>query len=301
MKVSSKLLERLLLLCLFSACFAAGEAAAGDCAESDSLLRIPDKDVIQILTLDNGSVIFGRILQINGDEITFGDSAMILKVKVASVKSIQEVPAATIKKGKYWFPNPNDTRLYFAPTGRMLKRGEGYFSDFYLFFPGVYYGLTDRITLGGGVSLFPGIDLSKQMYYLTPKVGVEFVKGVDIALGALLINMQFDEEGNTVGILYSVATVGSREASFTIGLGYGFVNSVFARKPMLMLGGETRVSRRIALLTENWIMPGEGQPIIAYGCRFFGEKLSIDLAMVTPLGEDAIFPGIPLVGFVFNF
>lgn len=85
------------------------------------------------------------------------------------------------------------------------------------------------------------------------------------------------------------------------GFGYGFVDSDFAEKPMLMLGGEKRLSRRIAFVSENWILPGVDQPLISYGFRFFGEKLSVDLALINTLGEDAIFPGFPYIDFVVNF
>lgn len=277
-------------------------AFAGKDAPIDSLLIVPDSSIMQILTLENGSTVYGRILEIRGDEIRFGDGSTEMTVKISAIKSIQSFPAASFKKGKYWFPNPNATRLFFAPTGRMLKRGEGYFSDYYLFFPGFAYGLTGRLTIGGGMSLFPGLGITRQMFYVTPKMGVKLVEGVDMAAGALLFNMHFEEdEGLTAGILYGVATVGSPDASFTTGLGYGFANSKFADKPMVMIGGESRVSRRISLLTENWIMPGVDHPLLSYGCRFFGEKLSIDLAMIALIEEKIVFPGIPFVGFVFNF
>ena len=36
----------------------------------------------------------------------------------------------------------------------MLKKGEGYFSDYELFFPGIAYGVTDNVTIGGGFGSF---------------------------------------------------------------------------------------------------------------------------------------------------
>ena len=94
---------------------------------------------------------------------------------------------------------------------------------------------------------------------------------------------------------------GTTDKSFTIGIGYGFADGDLAEKPMIMVGGETRVSRRVALVTENWILPGVDNPLISYGVRFFGEKLSVDLALLNTLGEDSLFPGFPYLDFVFNF
>ena len=107
------------------------------------------------------------------------------------------------------------------------------------------------------------------------------------------------------GILYGVGTYGTTETSITAGFGYGFVydddDSDTTDKPMLMLGGEKRLSKRTALVTENWLSPGVDQPLVSYGIRFFGEKLSVDLALITPLGADYIFPGMPYIDFVFHF
>ncbi|MCZ6819631.1 MAG: hypothetical protein O7G31_09090, partial [Calditrichaeota bacterium] len=69
----------------------------------------------------------------------------------------------------------------------------------------------------------------------------------------------------------------------------------------IMLGFERRTSRRTAFVSENWIFPGVDNPLISYGFRFFGEKIAVDLAFVNILGEDAIFPGIPYVDFIYNF
>ena len=122
-----------------------------------------------------------------------------------------------------------------------------------------------------------------------------------MAAGALILNVQvFNSE--TIGILYSVGTIGRNENSnFTAGFGYGFVGSELAEKPMVMLGFEGRLSRRTSFVSENWIIPGVDGVLISYGFRFFGEKLAVDLAFFNILGEFAIFPGIPYVDFIINF
>jgi hypothetical protein len=70
-----------------------------------------------------------------------------------------------------------------------------------------------------------------------------------------------------------------------------------------MLGGEKRMSRRTSFVTENYLLPGEANAAISYGIRFFGEKLSVDLAFWNAFGEDAdpIFPGIPYLAFAVKF
>ena len=49
------------------------------------------------------------------------------------------------------------------------------------------------------------------------------------------------------------------------------------------------------------MIPGVNEALISYGLRFFGEKTSVDFAFFNILDDDAIFPGIPYLGFVWNF
>lgn len=120
----------MLYLCLGIILISTERIYAQEDASIRSKLRIPDSNHIQILTLTDGSNIFGRIIEIGEGEIKFKSDVGIMTISILKIKKIKEVPASSIKKGKYWFPNPNATRLYFAPTGRMLKQGEGYFADY---------------------------------------------------------------------------------------------------------------------------------------------------------------------------
>jgi hypothetical protein len=182
----------------------------------------------------------------------------------------------------------------------MLKRGQGYFYDTWLFFPGAAYAITDNITLGAGISIFPGAGFDKQLLILTPKVGIDTDGPIDMAVGAMYIRVPVDDPVS-VGILNVVGTIGSEDKSLTVGLGYGFADGKLADKPAVILGGEYRFARRMSFVSENWLIPGVNDALISYGLRFFGEKASIDFAFFNILDEDAIFPGIPYLGIVWNF
>ena len=263
-------------------------------------LHSPPADSVQILTTADGATHIGRSIAVDGDTLRFDTQYGLLAIPLTAIDKVEQVAADQPADRPYWFANPNTTRLYFAPTGRMLKRGAGYFSDYYLFFPGFAYGLSDRISLGGGLSLLPFVDFDEQLFYLTPKLGLKQGDQFNLALGALLVKIPVDDDP-TVGVLYTVATYGQADASFTAGLGYGFVGRDLSERPMVVLGGEMRISRRLALVTENWIFPGVDDPLISYGLRFFGKGMSVDLSLLNLLGDQAIFPGVPYVDFAFNF
>ena len=267
-------------------------------------LQPPPPDHLQIITTQDGSRSFGRIVSHDGESIRFATEMGELIIPLQRINSIEVVPETSLREGSYWFPNPNVSRLYFAPTGRMLPKGEGYFADYYFFFPTVVYGFTDRFTFGGGFSLLPGVGLDEQLWYVTPKFGLVSQPKFNAAIGVLAAGIPAlaDEEDapSLFGVLYAVGTIGKPDKSMTFGLGYGFADDELADRPMVTVGGEYRAWRRIAFVSENWWMPGVDFPFISYGLRFFGEKLSVDFAFLNYL-EDPIFPGIPYIDFTVNF
>ena len=269
----------------------------------DKDLVVADSTMIQSITLKDGSVLIGRIIQAESNTIEFKTAMGVLTIPILDIEEIETQSFDTAMSGKYWFVNPNTTRLFFAPTARMLKRGKGYFSDYYIFFPGFAVGLTDNITIGAGCSVLPGVSINDQIFFFTPKIGISASKKFSLAAGALIIKFPNVEDLDIplLGILYGVSTLGSPNASFTLGLGYGFAGSELADSPIAVIGGESRISRRVALVSENWIIPGADYPLISYGVRFFGPKISVDLAFWTILGEGWFFPGIPYIDFVVNF
>ncbi|UCC45686.1 MAG: hypothetical protein JSU65_07135 [Candidatus Zixiibacteriota bacterium] len=302
------------LACMLLIAFAHANSMAneGDITQN---LKIPEPGNRQIIKLDDGSTLVGEITSVGPNEIRFKANIGEISIEIARIREITEVSSDRFRGGQYWFPNPNRTRLYFGPTGRTLKAGEGYFSDYMLFFPGISYGLTDFVTIGGGMSVFPGLGMDKQLFYFTPKVGVSAGDKFALAVSALIVRVPVDvdddddadvddddeEDRAFVGLLFGSATMGSLDHSLTLGLGYGFVEDSLADKPAVVLGGETRISRRMSLVTENWLFPSADDWLISYGARFFGEKIAVDLAFATVTGEDAFFPGIPWVDFVVNF
>ena len=261
-------------------------------------IAIPDTADVQRITTRKGTAFQGRTLSVGEDEIEFQTSFGTVKIPISEIVSCLQVPKTQLRNGSFWFTNPNATRLFFAPTARMLKQGQGYVASYYLFFPSVALGLTDRLTIGGGLSLFPGEDMDNQIYFLTPKVGIVAQESFHFAAGALVARVP---ENDPVGILYGVTTFGSTDNSITMGLGYGFDGGNLAEKPMIVVGFEKRLTARTAFVSENWIFPGVENPLLTFGFRLFGDRLSVDVGLVNTIGEHSFFPGIPYIDMVFQF
>jgi hypothetical protein len=274
-------------------CVASAEAQSA--ADVRARMTVPDSDHVQLVTLKDGSTIFGRIVAVNADTVIFESGAGRIQLAAGAIREIKTIAEADLREGEYWFPNPNSTRLFFAPSGQMLKQGEGYFSDYEVFFPGVAYGLTDNVSIGGGFSLFPAA-AQDQAYYVTPKIGVSLSDNLHVAAGMLFAGTR----GGTGGVYYGVGTYGDGNASLSLGGGYGFAGGKIERKPVGMIGGEVRVTRRVGIVTENYLLPVSGNNFLySFGLRFMGEKITTDLALVNLSGSGII--GVPFVDFVFRF
>ena len=274
-------------------------------ASKPVVVRIPDSTQVQVMRLRDGSSIVGRVTEIGTDTVRFNAKAGTLNIARADIVELREVATSALRSGAVWPANPNATRLLFGPTGRMLEKGESYFNDTYLFLLSVHSGVTSRFSLGGGMSVLPLDNFSDNALYIMPKIGVYASPKLNVAVGGLagIVGGLVDEDENaSFGIVYAVGTAGSPDASITFGTGVAYAAGEIARTPVAMLGAEKRVSRRLSLVTENYLIPNEDtNAVLSYGVRFFGEKLSADLAFWNAPGNDIPFPGIPYVAFSVKF
>jgi len=260
-----------------------------------------------VLRTRDGSTLIGRIVAEDADSIRFESNGALFALARSQIADLRAIEPGQFRSGEYWFPDPNRTRLFFAPTARMLAQGEGYFSDSYLLLLNVAGGVTSRFTMGGGLSIVPSTNPENNIIYLTPKVGLIEEPNFGLAAGALVGFAGFDgidSKDRSFGILYGVGSVGSADNHLDFGAGWGYAGGRVSGDPAIMIGGATRVSRRVSLLTENYFVPSvSDNALVSYGFRFFGEKLAVDLAFANAVGPNTtfLFPGIPYVAFALKF
>ncbi len=274
-------------------------------------VRLDDPALVYAVTLSNATTLIGRITLVSADSVRVVSAAMTATVARREVRAVRAYPASALHNGVLWPENPHATRLIFAPTAIPLRRGEGYVADFWIFFASAAIGVTDRFTLGAGMSLFPLDNFADNIFYALPKYTVVSQPRLKVALGALMASVPWTANAaggrrrQSLGILYGVATTGSSESNLTLGAGWGYVGGTLANKPVLTVGGQHRATKRIALISENWFVPFDGNDVggfVSYGVRMLGEKIAVDLALGSPVGGDTFyFPGVPLLGFAFKF
>lgn len=255
----------------------------------------PDSGVVEVL-LPDGSVLAGRIVgdttEIIRLQLLSGD---VIELRRGSLREVRPLVGRVVN-GRVWRRDPNATRLFFAPTGRSLSSGQGYISVYELVVPFLALGVTDRVTLAAGTPLVFGGG-GERVFWIAPKLQVARTDRLAASVGVLHFFSTSDVGG--LGIAYGVATVGTGDDALTAGVGYGYAEGELSRQPVLMLGGEVRSGRSIKLITENYVLPGEGA-LLSGGIRFFGERLTADLGLAVPTGGDEVI-ALPLVDFVYNW
>lgn len=257
----------------------------------------PRAAVTHELRMHDGSRAYGSVTSESADEIVFETaSGVTIRVRPDQVASIRPVEGV-IRDGEFQPSDRNNTRLLFGPTGRSLPKGEVYLGVYEFFMPIVQVGVTDRFSVGGGTPLIFGFgdDGWDRPFWITPKLQVYNGRKVQAAVGLF----QGFGGGSSAGIAYGVVTTGGAAGSMSGGAGVAYDESG-DRTAVVMVGGDRPIRRNLKFISENYVTAG-GHGIASFGVRFFGERLSADLALAAPFGSDIGGFVFPVVNFVYLF
>jgi len=252
------------------------------------------------IRLSDGTEISGLIVSEDGECIEIKNkSGIIIKIPKSQIVSESEY-SVVIKYTEDENYDPNGMRLFFAPTARPLKSWGKFISVMEIFLPTIGIGITDYSILAGGMSLVPGAE--QQYIYMHLKFIPFQQENLNLAFGNVYATLTEGERDWDGGFLYTVLTAGDYNYALTLGGGLLWDNKTY---PAIFLGGETRVSRSIKLISENWELIEHKLTIVSLGVRFIGRYLSSDLALVYGFGPNTNsaegFPFIPWVSFTYNF
>jgi hypothetical protein len=203
-------------------------------------------------------------------------SSLGVVVALASVvpASAQSAPASE---------SPRPTRLFIGPTARPLPKGEGYFVLHGALVPSFQVGVTDRVSVGAGTFYFSGGSL-----WVTPKVQV-LSRGATSVSGTL-VHFIVPGEG-ALGFAFGSVTHDRPGGGITAGLGVAYASGWgddhdWAHSgPLLMFGGDSRISRRVTFVNENYIIAsGDGAALLMGGVRTAWGRFELDTGVVVIAG-----------------
>jgi len=273
---------------------------------------VPEVGTMVRITMTDGSVYLGDIISYELGTIRLKTQNLgTIQVPTVNIERLEDLSGDKMRKGQYWFENPSYNRYFLGQSAQPLRKGEGYYQNIWIFFNSAHYGITKNIAIGGGFEFLSTFGAKTPIFFLSAKAG--FPIGEKFSAGATVRYLNIaDLSGNdnietdlAGGVFLGTAqfTYGNSDHNVTGGIGYGVAGKEAADRPVFVLSGQTRVGKRMGLLTENYIIPANGvEAVFIYGMRFMGERISFDLVFLNhPEIAKVIFIGIPMVDFVFKF
>lgn len=266
------------------------------------------QDSIQVELVD-GSRYYGRLLEADSFRIRIQHktgSLLFFTSQMQTCSRIEETEKPD---------NPNSTRYFFAPSAIPLEKGAGYYQNAYLLMNSVNFGLSPHLSLGGGVII-------PLAFYITPKISYQAFKNVYLGAGFIAASTFIPESIMSGGIPFGLFTYGNEVNNATLGVGYGLIwvegEYDHTQYPITTLNGMLRLSNRIVLVTENWLIPirqkhyvDEFEEVYTYSSDEFymalsaglrirvGKKSTVDFAPVLLQTEETLV--LPYLDFVYKF
>lgn len=216
-------------------------------AEIKKIENIFRNSSIQLFLSDN-SIYTGKLLDVEKENYILENlHTGVVRIPINMINKI-----TSLEEKRLVSHNPNSTRYFFAPSAIPLEKNGGYYQNAYLLSNSVNFGLTPNFSMGGGVII-------PLLFFITPKVGYKIRKNIYVGAGLIAATTLIPEATISGGIPFGLITIGNTENNFTIGSGYGLLwaDEDFEQThyPISTINGMVRISKRIQLVSENWIIP----------------------------------------------
>ena len=251
-------------------------------------------DTVYEVRLGDGSVIFARVVELDPERVVFETvGGARLDVERIAIEAVRPASGQVVE-GEFWAEDPGGTRLFFTSTGRSLRAGESYIGTYVVVLPFAAVGITDRFTIVGGAPILFG---ELEPFYLGPKLQIVRQPEAQASIGTLAFF--FDDE--VVGVAYGVATFGNTDDALSAGIGYFYSGDEVLNEPAFMLGGETRISRRIKLITENYVLPDAVGVVLSGGVRIIGDRFNTEVGAMGAIADGDGGCCVPLINFSYSF
>ena len=252
---------------------------------------------------DNVTIVLFDNSEVKGEIVSDNDKEIVIRSETLGLLTFQK---AEVKKIVYLykkdgiFPNPMPARYMLGHSAFNVPKGGLYLHSFFgVVSQGLMYGITDNLSAEGGTSLGTLV-VGSPSYYGHLKYGFPIAKNlrgaVSVAHGGMISLMILPFSANMT-TLNALLTYGNKERNLTFGLGYneGSTGLLFGwirgrdgfRGMSYSLRGMTRVSKRFALITENWLPPGVGELLLSGGVRIMWRKTALNflIGIDTKTGE----------------
>jgi hypothetical protein len=238
------------------------------------------------LILNDGTTLTGIVMQFSEGVVTLRNDAGDFRVNVKNIRRIKGGPEKTSDSNEKWFASPKKGTYVLGPSGLPLEPNEFNYQNNFIVINTLNYGITNAVSVGGGFELLTAA-LGHPIYYLNPRISIPLRENLHLGSGILFLSAPSLEINGTnvdvskyydLGVIYGSATLGNSDRNITLITGYGLLNSKPTNRPTISLSGVYRLGSRIALISENWLIPD--YYIISYGMRLMTRRIAFDFTLI---------------------
>ena len=263
-------------------------------------------------TMNDGSVVSGKLISDTEREIVIQSGSMgEIRLEKSNIRSMTVVSTSDQKAGGVWFANPNPSKYLIGSSAIPLEKKTGYYQNTWIFVNSACYAFTNNFSVSGGfeiLSILAGGD-GPFVFFINPKASFKIADNFYAGGNVLYLNtLKTVDKFGGLATLNGFFTYGNTNNNIKAAAGWGWADGEFSSKPILSVSGMTRVSKRIAFVSENWIFPMSPDEnmnfygVFSYGIRFLGEKTSLDLAFINNKDiANTLIIGAPWLDFTINF
>ncbi len=219
--------------------------------------------------------------------ILMTESIGTISIQKSEIKKLFPINQNKIVNNKIWLDNPQSSRYFFSPNGYGLKKGEGYYQNVWVLINSFAVGITDNISIGGGVVPLFFFGGAPTPVWFTTKISIP-VKKDNIAVGAgVLGGTILMEDETTFGIAYGIATIGNKNNNASLGVGYGYTGGNWSKSPLINLNFMLRLGANGYFISENYYIMVDNSYffILSAGGRYVINEAGIDFGLIFPMAE----------------
>ena len=204
---------------------------------------------------------------------------------------IADDESSLASNGSERFEPPIASLNYLLETAIPVEKGKLFYQNILLLGQRFGYGITDALTINGGVEFFSTLNSDSPTVLIGPKYTFNDRNDpVKLAVGTNFFISPFASGGT----IYSAVTLGNLDNNLTGGIHFGYDRFEFFDIPLIQISGKLRLSKHFGLVLDSVSLSDSGFfTVPSFFVRYMSRKVVFDLGFVTASGEGSI----PLANF----
>ncbi len=205
-------------------------------------------------------------------------------------------------------PMHGQEKLFVSPSGFLLEQGKWQYSNYFLFYNTIDYGVSEHVNLGGGLFTV----FSTNLLSFRAKFGASLSKNLHVAAGGQLIGYLANYGGSSINLAgFGTASLGTPERFLNAGLAFGINNVDDIRYSIFNFGGSFRIGRKWRLfgeinnMRETWDSEffddgNETYWFFIFGASWFNQKHRLDFGLA-PINDGFYTYALPALSYAYRF